>query len=623
MNKITNIYSGNLLYDKIIDVVLCADSAPIPSIDTIVPDDTGEPRRISLFVYPNKQPSIQGNLYTYKSKEELLKGYRPGTTMLLQPGDAAKISGQNTTYYVENINRDPVVEHEIHIVCPKIGQKPDISLTVSAIPGKVCYKTTLKIRNLAINNTDIRKWSRMSITAGYMNGSQITFESPIFSSFVESPNPDGCTTFIGLTVGSVNNPLSLRAIDINFPNGSFTVRNLIKTIGQYICTSEAMIHNQLSPEINNHQVSCQEHKVRASNGYELLVWLQRELNAVSKSFKNKDGESPRILVQLTNGSLEIFATNTTNKSVSNVEDEQIIRLTAVNSAMFNGSACTVEAPWNPSIQPGSLFYMPPTFMNGTMLPNSIASYNYQNDRYLYRVITMNLTFSTCGADNKMTLLALPEQYTTNMAESKEAFTQEEYNTFVAESFENKKDSSITIPGTEQAQEVVKKQDTKDLLKQLLNVPVISQTSLGWTDLKVNSSVSSTSPEYTGDSYSSIAHIFYKKAGIKDLEVDKNDKTKIVTPAVTWPLILVGTYQMTEVKKNHNYFKVNINTPDYLEDKVLLRIPAWRSFDDLACVIDVFYWAYHTYKPSYQGKVDTWLNQWKWLYEYLGGGDIEQ
>ena len=91
------------------------------------------------------------------------------------------------------------------------GIKPDISFSASLLPGELFHEVTLTIKNYKLPY-DIRKYTKMEITAGYRREvyddskeDEIltrVFPIEIFYSYCMTPAPDSITVFKGIIVSS-------------------------------------------------------------------------------------------------------------------------------------------------------------------------------------------------------------------------------------------------------------------------------------------------------------------------------------------------------------------------------------------------------------------------------------
>lgn len=293
----------------------------------------------------------------------------------------------------------------IRIPVTKLGIKPDIAISFKTLQGQICYNCTVKIKNFKCSY-NIRKFVSMDITAGYRDGPQITFHSPIFSSYRESANPDGVTVFEGVLVGSVDSLFSNRQILIDIYKPKITLGDFIR---KCITDSRSPKDTGLDVEFGNcgdlmnEQINIQHYYYKAANGYALALWLAEQANQLSAA-KGYD----RVVTYIKENKIVFSLLHPDEGNVVLKRDMRIINLDKVTLAEFNGTTLTVKAPWHPFLQPLSLFYMAPNVYGGTNLPNVIRIEDMWKDPdNVYQVITEEVSFETNGPTNEMTIFATP------------------------------------------------------------------------------------------------------------------------------------------------------------------------------------------------------------------------
>ena len=326
----------------------------------------------------NKQykKEIRGNLrhcFTVATREEMYKGNRPNGE-LYQTGDVINVREDSTVWHVtatygdvgeaietrEETRLIEVPDTVVNIKCPDSGRKPTISLSVSLIPGQACYKAIVRVHNLNIDKLSIRSWTEMKVVAGYRGaGPKLTLRCPIYTSYMESPNPDGVTVFEGLTVGEVGDVFRNTPIRVRFNAEEISIRNFLNACAPGI-SSHMRINNALNEQINNFKIKINvSQDYYTGSGLALLNWMQTTLGKIIK-----EQFGGQLVMQVINGVLQVFALNTLANTVPELKDS-IISLDCVYGAVFNGSALTVKAAWNPRLLPGDLFYMPPEYVNAS------------------------------------------------------------------------------------------------------------------------------------------------------------------------------------------------------------------------------------------------------------------
>jgi hypothetical protein len=310
--------------------------------------------------------------------------------------------------------------------CPSL--KPDIQLSLNMIQGGIATEFKLVIGNF-VPPTDIGDYTTLVIKAGYRTKLETReFTCAIFSSYVETPNPNGKMVFNGLVGNWFINNLRESARNIIFKKAKVTVAELLYGIVEGK-DKNGMIE---APSIKGGGLNLKlvmdlptwikedELDIGGSgtnpltywveSGYACLNWLMDRISTYSNQLvllRQKEGkpdyESYRILMWLDDDTLRVGM-----KGYSGIKDTTKIRwvdLNRVTMVSFQGAALNVIAPWNPSLVPGDLFHMQSRYFRGRLTTQSIrAAAKDPND--LYRVITMNVIFDTNGSNNTMKILAV-------------------------------------------------------------------------------------------------------------------------------------------------------------------------------------------------------------------------
>ena len=617
------------------------------------------------YVYTDKAQGVKtytahGPLFRFTDEESIYLGVRPDGTEF-QTGDKIYISSTHKKYHV--INNSTYVpgsasdtytetaysgegQQKITISCPDFGMKPDITMSVNLIPGQSCYKMVVKIRNLNIDSINIRDWTHMTVKAGYKSdgGQYINYTCPVFSSYVESPNPDGITVFEGLTVGGTEGVLTEGTIRINFLSGKTTLREIISKCADHIAPG-IEVASTLTDEMMDAPVSTNINRtIYAQNGLAILNWLQTTISKIL--YESFGGCSS--FVQLVDGKLYIQVVN--GPSASPVLTDSIVNLNMIKSAVFNGTALTVEAPWNPSLSPGDLFYMPPEFLNGSKLPNSIPSKDYTNEQNLYRVLTMSVQFATAQDTNNMTILSVPAQYADALPNSTSLDLTGDDVDRLFMSLDTKalgsNDDAINIGHAEEntSTEAVTKASSPETGNALFDN---SQGILA----TFNGATVSIDPNVMGNCISQIARWYcedyengpklqegkghksnYRSFYYTRDELKNNDKALnhfqnngIRDYAIWWPLIVTATYwtkyKEDQAGRDNTYTPIELDNPDFILAGRSLVIPVWPGSWEAAAwksVVNVYKDAYTTYGQKYPN-LSLW---WRAMYYYLGGtGDL--
>lgn len=584
-----------------------------------------------------------GPLYKYDTMDEMKKGLHPDGS-LMQTGDrlyviegrkrwTVVVTGSESGFTTEQVVNERYQE-QLKIECPESSLKPDMTFSVNLLPGQNCYKAVLKIRNLNIKNADIRLWDKMEIVAGYRNGSKALFSCPIFSSYIESPNPDGVTVFEGITVGAMESTMFDTRIEIRFNQSEIPLGNLIIQTAKGIMDG-IKVASSIPKEWESLVIHMSPQVVYAENGLAVLNWLQSTVSTIIS--EHTHGKSS-VHVQLLDGTLGISVINGPNKI--SIPTDSTVQLNMVSGATFNGTALTVEAPWNPELKPGGLFYMPPQFIQGSRLPNVLDKSLFTNEDNLYRVLTMSIVFGTVDNNNKMVILAVPAQFAgqASFYRTTEMLPEDYAALKTAElEIDEKRALSIevgTLSGVDKAALEVAKTTTElsmfDKHKQLPGFSFMSLT----IDSPVTGYCLSMISEYYCYDYANGPKLISGQKGtskpcgryyipveeLKGKAASYPQNEGIPCARLWWPLIAIATYWRWKEEEasgmSNNWMHINPDNPDFIINGKALCIPVFSDYSALRAIKDVYKDAYLDYKEKYP----SYSTSWRAMYYMLGGID---
>ena len=605
------------------------------------------------YVEKYKRVKARGNMYTMATLNDMKKGVRPDGNPF-QTGDRVRITEDKSTWnvYVDGSLEGAYTEEEVSIPaqileinCTDSGLKPDMTLSINLLPGQNCYGATLKIKNFNLDSIDIRSWDKMVITAGYRTGKKVKYNCPIFSSYIESPNPDGVTVFEGLTVGVAEDVLTDRYMLIEFRQERMRLDAFIHDVAQGI-SEDIDVQIALDDEYAQAVLSITKQTVYAQNGMAVLNWLQE---FVSQAIYNLSGGETTVLTQLVDNTLSVVAINGKNKIPSVFEN--IVNLDMVTGATFTGTALTVVAPWNPALKPGDLFFMPPQFINGAKLPNNISLSDYRNKENLYRAITMSVEFASTDSTNKMSVLAVPAQWAGRLPNEKTTeMPADVYGELLTEMYQKQKQtvyvgnlSDAELKDSKKASQTMKtgnnlfdKHDT--ILTQWPTwISITQRSSVGtciseiadWylSKMEGGPSLTSGSGNNRQRSYNESRQWFYDQNRSYALKYYQN--TGCSAQYLWWPFMVLGTYyrkkQDDKAGVSNNWSKTIPNNPNFIEKDKSIYVPVfpngtWESNRELfAQFKDVWKDAYLAYKGSSSVPAPS-LVVWRAAYYYFGGVD---
>lgn len=665
-----------LLYDRIIDVdLMWTESQPVDAVILVpggsflkrgeVGDTQSWNSLIRLTGYSHKEyiTDIFGNVtardvtprgavYRYRltNPEHKLNfdmGRRPDGSYLAA-GDKLLVNdgGRFNKYHIiesRDVSTDPgasfSISNKISIHCPLTGRKPGISFSVNLLQGANCYEMTLKICNLNLD-IDIRKITHVRVKAGYRTeGFTQTFDCPVFSSYIESPNPDGVTVFKCLAVGKTDIFTENRPIVIHYLGGSVTIGDTIEAVSTGLGLKNCSL---LLPEYSNLEIKMSAMNTVAENASSLIDWLRKiiaqRIQIAEEGEEQRLGKPQVIVQQDTDRNLFVYCANRKNRPEK--FEASVPVLDAIKGASFNGVALTVKAAWNPLITPGVSFIMKPSIINGANLPNIMAKEDYGDDPskgYRYRCITSSIAFSTTGEENEMSILAVPIKYMdSDTNQDSSASSIEKMAQSLYDSFKNNPGARYEISlGSADSENM----GTKTEAQQVVEVQAVASRNMFDID---TTALLSDNLEYTvmsGDSMSQIAKEFYVNRGrcyasrinipMKGKEPDLSvmtDSTKYIGEIGAhhlWPIIAVHTYNFYKLAESsqvalnkYESFRYLETNPNLVSEGKVVVIPRITSLDALKPLRNIFKYAAESYK-NVEGYA-YFIEAWTALYYYLGG-----
>ena len=458
----------------------------------------------------------------------------------------------------------------------KGGYKPAIEVSVTMLPNSVCLNMTARVTNMTLlQGVDIRQYQLMSVTLGYPNN-LITFTGPIFSSYIEKPNPDGVMVFDGVVTGTTGLSIfSARPYVLRFFQ-KITMKELVDKICMEITNSNpgepALTPNYTycSSDLLNKEIDFQKGSYQASNAYAIINWLQNILYrwARLQQYTDKEGwtvtNDPKRVLQVIYRDDQLYIID--SHCVPEAEEKrQAVILQAVTSASYSGPALTVIAPYNPRITPGTVFYMNPIyFKGGAAMPNQgIDASIYNKDDGLYRVIKEDIKFATYGNTNEMTLLAVPASMYEGDASDIDS-TLKSYADQVKEA-EDIITGAMDRGGTVEIQWGYEEPPATE------SVPPKSMWSVNYSP----SNVSIVGPDKLLPTLSQMGLEAYgsKLFYLSDSELNetfKRNNPKGVPLMYFFPLIMVATYKRMQSDKKT--YKINVNNPDIVYEGYSVVVP---------------------------------------------------
>lgn len=309
------------------------------------------------------------------------------------------------------------------IATPPTGPKPDITVKCSQLPQGVAIRIQVDIKNICMDSAmDIYKYDMMDIEIGYYvidtggrstGKKQVqTLRAAIFNAYPSAPNPNGVMTFIGITGGHMADVLINKRIYINMYADSVRLESLVGTVAATLGIPASISESLKDIEIPFNTTDNLIGKYSFQNGYALLQWLAGIMHDI--------GQLPNVtrdIVCFTHNDC-LYALDSTEEVTQDVTNTlEAIAIGGVTALVVKGPIIEVKAPFNPLISPNKIVSILPSVFTtsmpniaiGRMGPNSFLPQlhigtedNAIVKHALYRVITMEVTFSTSGT-NEMNL----------------------------------------------------------------------------------------------------------------------------------------------------------------------------------------------------------------------------
>ena len=303
------------------------------------------------------------------------------------------------------------------------GIKPDISFSASLLPGELFHEVTLTIKNYKLPY-DIRKYTKMEITAGYRRDvyddskedEELTrvFPIEIFYSYCMTPAPDSVTVFKGIIVSSfvdnIKHFFSKNVIyrfsfyrDVTVIEYIRLVVDMLNSAGYNVALKECIPEEVKNTVIRTGPKGDNEYGI--INTFTTVPNLFNSIAAMLEASYRNLGKDGSFNINFAEGKLIISCTDGLYS-----KEEPVIDLNSISSAALNAGVITITAPWYPPLIPGDIIRVSREFIDGSDLPNVIDVDSIMGVDNKYRILTMDISFATIASENSMKITALPLRY---------------------------------------------------------------------------------------------------------------------------------------------------------------------------------------------------------------------
>ncbi len=319
------------------------------------------------------------------------------------------------------------------------GMKPDISFSATLLPGELFHEVTLTIKNYKLPY-DIRKYTKMEITAGYRRQTyedvrkdeNVTrvFPIEIFYSYCMTPSPDSVTVFKGIIVSSFMDNIKHffsknRTYKISFYR-DVTVIEYIQAILDLLNEDgyNVALKETIPEEIKQITMKTgprEDNQVGVDYVFTSVPNMFNSISSMLETSYRYLGKKGSFEVNFSEGKLIIYCTDGYF-----AENETVVDLDGISSAALNAGVLTVTAPWYPPLIPGDIIRVSREYIDGSDLPNVIDTDEIMGVDNKYRILTMDIDFASIGSANSMKITALPLRYVEDASSWKTEKEIEEY-----------------------------------------------------------------------------------------------------------------------------------------------------------------------------------------------------
>jgi hypothetical protein len=318
----------------------------------------------------------------------------------------------------------------------RTGLKTSAHIEFSLKPELLVHEVTVSIDNF-VPDIDISEFAMLRIKAGYNKPTPVykEMDCPIFSSAVEEPNPNGRTVFHCLAAGWMDAQfLSDQPVTITFNTDKPSIKQIIDGFAEAL---PFPIRNMVDETVLERTVIIRSgSKYYANNQLQALSWLQTFLDNLNTQgivdVKNK------LIMQTTNTACFIYQLGI--MSPKDIQD--IVELYQVNIVNFQPGLINVTAPWNVNVTPGSVVALSPHFYKGRIGGNPAITKQTLDTSNIYRVIMMEVKFSSVANENRMDLLLTRLD---NKSDLGQTSTDENMSAFTIEVTKSIKQKEVKAP----------------------------------------------------------------------------------------------------------------------------------------------------------------------------------
>jgi hypothetical protein len=315
---------------------------------------------------------------------------------------------------------------DFQIVCPRTGQKPNITVSGQWSATNVVNQVTITIYNMDAN-IDTMAYNYAEVDVGYYNsGIHISFIGKITNCYMAKPNPNGELVII-VTTAAVNDLYAQGDFEVEFSQDTVDTQTLVLTCVNAMCTKYPSLRPYCTDVATTIPAVWTSQTYTVGKGtrhfrscMECITWLNSLFttftlgtgfasagltsaggavrNLISTSAKDLTSSLPPLRLSFDHGGNLLCRC-----SYSNATPTSVKALYAIGSATLTSENATVTAPFNPGLLPGEVVYISAKYFRTRVNIDAVRD-AYKNMGDLWYIVNTQFTFSTFTANNMSLLL---------------------------------------------------------------------------------------------------------------------------------------------------------------------------------------------------------------------------
>jgi len=254
---------------------------------------------------------------------------------------------------------------DLLIVTPPTGVKQNMQIKGSILPSYTMAQVELRVTNF-YTDRDLEEFKYIEIVAGYRGSLSVAFRGQLMVPYIEKPSPDSITVF-HMVVGNYtvyNSAYVMR----EWPAGTSLFSIITSCVGLLKDSGQELVV----------AFDCED------------IYIQEKFVAegvlVRDVFARLCKLLPNLRIQLDSTRLLVYNSTVGRKDTYTLEK--------VTMAVKYGSSLSISAPWIPSMRPGDIVTVHPSFYKQG-LGSTFVKFS-SND---FIVVVIDFVFGTLGQNN--------------------------------------------------------------------------------------------------------------------------------------------------------------------------------------------------------------------------------